>query len=265
MSEAFHIDCLKKEFQRRRLSNPQYSLRAFSKSIGVDIGVLSRTLSGKRSLSVTSADRISRNLKLTPEERSSFLHSIGQEKIKRDLSRVPVPGDIVDDGQFHAVGNDEFRVIADWYHYAIMEMTFIHPKGLSIAQVSRSLGISKFEARTAIERLLSVGLLKKEGRVLKKTRANITTGDKNTTSLALRRHQKQMLQLGSVSLDRDALPERNFNSMTMAIDPAKLVTARVRIEKFVEDLCRHLEGPKRKKVYTLQVGLFPLEKKEVRQ
>jgi len=260
--EAFHIDCLRKEYQRRRLSNPKYSMRAFSKALGVDIGVLSRTLSGKRALSLVSADRISQQLKLSSTERNTFLHSIGQEKLKRDLGQVPAMPEAETDDVVYPVDNDAFRIISDWYHYAILEMTYTHPKGLSAVQISKTLGISKVEARVAVERLLSLGLLRRDGKALKKTKAHITTKDKSQTTLALKRHQKQMLQLGMLSLERDPLPERNFTSMTMAIDPSKLMTAKVRIEKFVEDLCRHLEGPKRKKVYTLQVGLFPLQKKE---
>lgn len=262
--DAFHIDCLSKEFQRRRLANSRYSLRAFSKSLGVDIGVISRTLSGKRGLSVRLADRIAQKLELSAGERRTFLDSAGQAKLHRDLSRIP-HSPALEEECFYRVANDEFRVIADWYHYAILEMTFVSPRGLTATQIARGLGISAAEARAAVDRLLSVGLLHREGRRLTKTKANITTGDKSVSSVALRRHQRQMLQHALVSLDRDPIEDRNSTSMTMAIDPAKLMTARVRIEKFTEELCRHLEGPKRKRVYQLQVSLFPLQRKEVPQ
>lgn len=57
-SEALRI--LAEEFERRRIRNPRYSMRAFAKAIGISQSQLSLILSGKRRISVRQAMKIAK-------------------------------------------------------------------------------------------------------------------------------------------------------------------------------------------------------------
>ncbi len=86
------------------------------------------------------------------------------------------------------------------------------------------------------------------------------TGDRELTTGAHRRHQKQILEKSIASLENTPIAKRNHTSMTMAIDPALLPEAKRRMEKFTQELCDFLESGKRKQVYEMAVNLFPMSK-----
>jgi transcriptional regulator with XRE-family HTH domain len=79
-SQTFYQTHLRAELNRRKSKNPRYSSRAFSKSLGVDNGLLSRLLSGKSLLSLDLADKISKKLKMTNETRRAFILSAIEEQ-----------------------------------------------------------------------------------------------------------------------------------------------------------------------------------------
>ena len=112
----------------------------------------------------------------------------------------------------------------------------------------------------AVERLLEIGLLKKEGAKVVKANGFVTTADPETTAPALKRRQNQILQKSMESLENDSIDIRNHSSITMAIDPAKIPEAKKRIREFGRSLCEYLESGARKEVYEFSLNLFPLSK-----
>lgn len=86
METPFYRSYLRDELSRRCARNPGYSLRAFSRALALDCSTLSRTLSGKRRLSVRVAQRILRKLAMSPEEKSRFIASLLDEIRERDLA-----------------------------------------------------------------------------------------------------------------------------------------------------------------------------------
>ena len=78
--QAFYRTYLKQELERRKTKNARYSLRAFAKSLSIDNGQFSKIISGKVLLSVDLADKISKKLKLSGEERTKYLVSAAEEQ-----------------------------------------------------------------------------------------------------------------------------------------------------------------------------------------
>jgi transcriptional regulator with XRE-family HTH domain len=54
------------EFDRRRTTNPRYSLRSFARSLSVDHSALSQILRGKRRLTARTVHALGRRLRLSP-------------------------------------------------------------------------------------------------------------------------------------------------------------------------------------------------------
>lgn len=71
---------LKAELEKRKNKNSRYSLRAFARLLGVDVGYLSKLNSGKLILSVDLAGKISARLKLNPEQRALLIRSAAEEQ-----------------------------------------------------------------------------------------------------------------------------------------------------------------------------------------
>ncbi len=254
-------DHLREELARRCERNNKYSLRAFARAIEVDAGTLSRILDGKQVPSQKLSQRIVNGLNLNPTQEEAFFTSVAEKQRTRNLQRQnsmiqtykplrPKPKDL---------SIDLYRVIADWYHTAILELTFVSNFDSNPRGIARALGISEAQAKLAVERLLELGLLEKKKGVLRKSNLQLTTDNKSITTSALRKNQRQLLERAIHSLENDPIETRSITSMTMAIDPKHLPVARMMIQEFNRALCSVLEDGKRQQVYNLEVALYPLQ------
>jgi PAS domain-containing protein len=90
--KPFHIELLHNEIQKRKLNNPRYSLRAFSRYLGLGPSTLSRILSHNQDLSLSATKKIIRKLKLSPDDRRLFISSVVEEKKQRALNSLASTG-----------------------------------------------------------------------------------------------------------------------------------------------------------------------------
>lgn len=67
------LNTLNDEFLRRKNQTPFYSLRRFSREIGVSQGTLSEMLNGNRKISPKSAARILKNINMPEEDKKNIL------------------------------------------------------------------------------------------------------------------------------------------------------------------------------------------------
>ena len=80
------------------------------------------------------------------------------------------------DAKYNALEFEYFKVISDWYHYAIIELTLIDGFSSSPMWISERLGITTNQAKSAIERLISLGLLQKKDNMLSPSSKGNTKG-----------------------------------------------------------------------------------------
>jgi uncharacterized protein (TIGR02147 family) len=262
MELPFYRACLQDELARRQRRNPRHGLRAFAKSLEMDAGSLSRVLAGSRPLSLKAASRVLSHLRLTPRRRALFLESIFDEKRTAQLTQVASarwvePEPVVS----RAIAIEHFKIIGNWYHSAILELTFVEGFRPDPVWIGAQLGIAPRLAKNAVERLIEAGLLQWANGRLEKTSRSTLTADRHRTSLHLRRHATQMYRKAIRSFSEVPIEERSSTGNTLAIDPAQLPAARRLIDEFTEELVRLLETGRRRRVYHLGITLFPLQKK----
>jgi len=255
---CYYRDLLRDELDRRTRKNPRYSLRAFARSLEIDATALWRVLTGRRHLTQKSASQLADKLGCDAEGRRMFLASVAREREQEKLKDV--------DGATAAAARDpilnlaaeQFAVIAEWHHYAILELTYVDGCKDDPDWLARTLNITPAEARAALDRLLKIGLLEeKDGRLIK-TQCHIHAVDPKITNDALKLHQRQLLTKAGASLADDDPERRAFTTMILPADPIRLATARRMMEEFAWHLCRHLSDGQRTDVYALNVALFPL-------
>ena len=152
------------------------------------------------------------------------------------------------------------KVLSDWYYTAIIELTLTDNFKSDINWIASQLNVSVIKIKLAVERLLELELLSLEDGVLRKTDNRISTQDKSLTTGALRRRQKQWLEMACDSLENDDISIRSHTSMTMAIDPKLIPEAKKMISEFNRKLCDFLEQGEKTHVYDLGIALFPLQK-----
>ncbi len=154
-----------------------------------------------------------------------------------------------------------YRVLADWYHFAIPELTFVEDFNSDPAWIADELGITVPEAERAIERLLQFDLLRREGGKLVRTQAQLASANQSQTTEAARKTQRAYLEKAIISLEADDIDARSMTTMTMAIDPKRVPLAKKMIREFNQSMCATLERGRRQKVYNLCIALYPLQRR----
>ncbi len=248
---------LQSELVRRCKANPRYSLRAFAKSLRLESSALSKILSGRRSVSPPMLIKLSQNLGMSPTEVAPFKKLLIEKRGKKKHAEVHK--------EFQQLTLDHFQVIADWYHFAILELTTTLNFQGDKRWISRKLGISAIEANAAVERLLRLGYLEIDSQNKWIDRSgDITTVGNEFTAVAFRKLQTQILQGALKAMEEVPMELRDQSAMTMAIDSRLLPEAKKKIKKFRRELCTLLQKSKyRDEVYHLGVSLYPVSNKEV--
>lgn len=257
---------LRDELAERIDRNPRYSLRAFAKALRIGAGTLSQILSGKRLPSYKAAQKLLNHLDLEPNQRDAFLKSLaeahrnrGLKKIGSTFERRAAEAD-QKENRILDLNLDLFKVIGDWYHYAILMITFVEGFKSQPKWIANQLGLSEIQVVNAIQRLKNLEMLIEEDGVLRAWESNWTSSDKHITTPALRRHTQQILEKAIESNFNDPIEARNITAMTMAINPLKLPEAKLRIQNFMNELTAYLEQDNRSHVYEMSICLFPLQK-----
>jgi uncharacterized protein (TIGR02147 family) len=267
MATPFYQTALKRELAKRIERNPRYSLRAFAGALDTDAGTLSQVMSGKRAPSFKLSQQLVSNLGLSPEDKIQFIGSIAEHQKSRGLRRLSPAFRKYEGNEASSttvtkeLSVELFKIISDWYHYAILELACTKNFKSNPAWIASQLNITETEAALAMDRLIELELLERdENGKLKKTDAMLSTGPMEFTTAAHRKRQRQILEKSIDSLDNHPLDSRNHAAVTMGIDPERLPEAKRRIDKFIEEMCGFLEGGSRKQVYEMQISLFPLSK-----
>lgn len=238
---------LQRQFTERCKRNSRYSLRAFANTLELDASSLSQILSGKRNLSKKGIKKICEKLSVSPKELQMF----------GLIEKPNIPH--VD---WFQVSMDTFSAISEWYHYAILELTYVSGFKAEPKWIARKLSITTDEAKAAVERLKRLGLLLEENGSLIKSSKKLTNQALIDTSSAHKELQKQIVSKALLAIDECPQEEKDITSMTMAIDPKNLGQAKLLIQKFRRDLCELLEEGNQEQVYHLGIQLYPVSKKE---
>lgn len=232
-----------------RSKNPAYSLRAFASKLDLNSGTLSSILNGKRKISKKTALRILDRLNLAPDERAEYLAVFSRE----DVSQEPKV-------TYLQISSDQFRVISEWFHFALLSLLLTDDFKPNVAWIARRLGVSVREVRSAIQRLVRLGLLvqNKNGSFSRGSPRYETTDD--LANISVRKSHFETLELARKALEQVPIEFRDFTTVTMAVDPSKISEAKKRIRAFQDSLSDLMESGKRTEVYRLSMELFPLTK-----
>lgn len=239
--ESFRL-WLQSKFTEKCKKNSRYSLRSFAKTLNIEASSLSQILNGKRKLSRASMNKICQRLPVKQRELVHF-----------GLMVAPNAQD-----SFFQMNLDAFAVISDWYHYAILDLTYIDGFKSEPKWIALQLSIGVEEVKIAIERLKRLNLLIEENGSLIKTSRHMTNLSSIDTSSAHRELQRQVIGKALDAVDQCHPQEKDITSMTMAIDERNMDQARALIRTFRRDLCDLLEDGKQTRVYNLGIQLYPI-------
>ena len=207
----FHCDhysnILSEILSERKKINPNYSLRAFARDLGLSSSRVSEIINRKQGLSKDAAKKISKKLNFNKVEDEFFSDLVEAKNARSKSSREDAERRL----EKKQIGKEQqllreqaFRIISDWYHFAILELTMTDGFRSSTIWIAKRLGISVTEATEAVHRLKSLGLMViEEGRFIPTDNALIT-GD-GIPSKSIRHFNQQVLQKSMIAIDRKSV------------------------------------------------------------
>jgi transcriptional regulator with XRE-family HTH domain len=243
------LEVLLKKYEEGRQKNTRWSKRAFAKRLGVSPGALSEIFSQKRSLSLKLRRKMAGKLELSPMEEADFF-SVGLPS-GQDESRI----------DYHILEEDQFRLISDWWYFAILNL--VKTKGFrpSPIWIAKRLGITPKTATEAWERLFRTQHLEWSGKKVVRKYPRIGTSDE-TINLAARKSHLEDLKLAERSLNQVPLQWRDHSSMTLVIDRKDIQKAKEMIRLFQDKFAKEIHKESGDEVYKLSMALLPLSKIE---
>jgi uncharacterized protein (TIGR02147 family) len=213
------VHYLQNELIRRCRDNPNYSLRAFARGLGIDQSLLSKILRGKKSISQKMIFDLSRSLRIPRERQQEFTRDNGLEQKKIQLMQ------------------DQFEFLADWYHMAILELAQLKHFKSDPKWIAATLGITVSEVNIAVDRLLRYEFIKikRNGR-WQIFRPNNNWTNTNATTSARKQYQKQLLDKAASAINQVDYNYRHNTSVTVAVNSKMISEFKALLNKYRDDL-----------------------------
>ncbi len=260
---------LSREYERRSAHNPVYSLRAFARDLSIAPSRLSEVFNKKSGLSRKIAEKLAFTMGLNTYEKEIFCTLVESEharsRVKKNLAKQKLEK-FQSDMKFEDLSLETFRVISDWYHLAIVELTYLKNFKSNIAWISKKLGISQTQTKIAIKRLIKLGLLAydKQGNLQAKNEFNASPD--GIPSEAIKKAHHQMLEKAISAIYTQSVQERDFSVMMLSINKRKLNEAKKWIKEFRRKFCKKIsQSQNRDDLYCLSIQFFNLLTKEIEQ
>jgi len=291
---------LRAELARRCARNAKYSLRSFARQLGVDHSTLSQILRGRRALTPAVIGKLGSRLGLDERRLQAYragareivVYLTGAPRGAGDEAGAlrggrRVPGrrgallggsnasrggagasgggsraarSVSISGEARRLTQDAASVMADWYHFAILELIRLKCFRPDSRWIARVLDIGVDDVNMALQRLLRLGLLEMTARGKWVDRSGPATASlADFTHAAVQRLFEQVRRLEHDAVGRLPSGRAEWSATTLAVNTARLPEAAARLARFRSEMVALLEqDAERNDVYRLDLGLFPV-------
>lgn len=256
-------DILRENLSERMATNPSYSLRAFARDLDVSPQQLSNVINGRKGLSEMMTMKIGNRLGLNHHELNMFVESsrasFSRNKAVRVVAQAKLDQISSEPDSTAYLEMDLFKIISNWYHFALVELIKISPKSKnSISLFSKRLGISENEVSLALSRLERLNLISKENGIFIVNQETMIAGN-GIPSEAVKNFHRQVMNKGLMALQTQNQEERYGSTSLMPIQVKNVKKAKKLIQELrntmVTEVSDHQSG---EEVYALSIQFFRL-------
>lgn len=241
---------LHKVLQERKERNNNYSVRALARDLNISSGKMSDILNKKYIPGLSISNRIIGAL-CSNEEESKIVQQImeNSQKARKEL------------GGAHQLSDEEFSLIADWHHYAILNLMETTNYRDDFSWIAERLNLNQQTVKDSFDIMISLGLVEiKNGKYLR-THKNVTTTH-NIPSRALREANRQVIMQSLNSLVHDPTDIRDITSIVLPINMANLPKAKELAREFRRKIATLLEEGEKTEVYNVCVQIVPVTRRK---
>ncbi len=232
----------------RKEKNSQYSMRSFANQLEINSGILSQILKGKRRISKKQALKFIEALNLSKEQKEEILEPfLIEEKLEENLHKERTLFD-----------HQKFLPENLWKVYAILNLVKVQDFKLSTQYISSRLNLDETETSELLSKIFAQRLLAfNDHGKLERTSEAFATLD-NKSDPFLKEGHRINCKLAASALEQASVKERDFTSVTLAVNPDKIEQGKCAIRQFQKELSTLLESGTCKEVYKINIQLYPL-------
>ena len=261
------FDFLRDEFLKRKRRNTTYSVSAYARDLGVSQPFLSRLMNRQRRPTVKVAVQVAAVCDVSNRQTEEWISSIiltsppGAKVPKKMRAFYEKRSKTLKVKPFDCSAS-QFKAISQWYHLAILYLTYNCDFRGDSSWIARRLGITRIEADEAFNRLLELGWLKREGDQFQAIHPVLSVNAKRA-EIANREFHKQMGQKAIEAmgdLSDETFDRQIFSGVTFAIPKTRISEFREKVQSFQKEVLSMLESETYSDVYQLNLQLFPLTK-----
>ncbi len=226
----------------RKAANRSYSASALARDLGISQCMLSQVLNGNRNLSLSQQLRVAEALGFNRPDK----------KKGQDIQIETIQNSI-----------EHEKILKHWYHFAILELIQTRKTRNNSKEIALIFGLSEFEVRTAIERLIEFGYLSVEKYHLIRTKLPFVIEAK-ASSTAMREFHQSRLKAADQELMKFSqadLDARHFGTLFVPSNRANIARAKKLIAQCQKKIVQVLMTENPDEVFQLSLQLFSAETK----
>lgn len=257
-----YLRILKNELEQRKLKNKRYSLRAFSKFLGLNHATLSQVMSKQKGLSLKMAIKITQRLGLDSVEKNKFLTSVTKCFSRSPLRRHEAEEKLKTLSKHKKVTMtkyDEIPTINHWSHVAVFE-TVLTAKANTISDIAKILDLSEVKVAAILHMLQQIGFVSQNEGHYHSLRQTIHTSN-DIPNEALASYHASICTKAADSIHKQSVNIREFQNAIMCVDPKDISEAKQMIREFMQDFYLKFHNEvSTNKIYSFSMNLFKLSR-----
>lgn len=244
-----------------RKRDSRYSLRAFARELKLSPSRLSEILSGKQGLSRNAARSIATQLGYGTKEIDLFCDLVDSQharaKVNRELAKIRLDKR-KSDPEHLLLREDTFKLIADWHHFAILQLTELKGFKSDPQWIANALGVTLLDVTDALRRLERLGMIESHRGRIRATQSTTRTTD-DVPSEAIRKAHRQILERASLALSTQPVEQREISANIIPMNQKQLEEAKRWLRSFRRRFAQRLAAADEKdRVYCLGIQFFNL-------
>lgn len=242
-----HTAYVRQELEQRQKRRTQYSLRAFARDLEISPSFLCEFLAGRQGVSKARVAWIASKIGLSDEQSEHFWDTVqarfAQSTSVRNAAAFRA-GQRAKSPDSH-LSLERFHVIADWYHFALLEILGLPNAPRSLKEISRSLGVTITDLEGAIARLTRLELLEAvgegEARTYRPT-TQVTTVGEEVPSGAIQASHQQALRMHADQAAVKNYRDRENLSVSFSVLASEWPSLRKDVQKAVMEVVARYSG-----------------------
>ncbi len=248
-----YTEILREEFNVRRARNASFSLRSYSRYLGLAPTLVADVLADRKKLPRDKAHQVAEKLALKDSTLSEFICSVNRDHI--DLAKI---GAMKIQHDFHLIDEESLsQMFSDIDYHVFLCLTRMKEFRTDHHWISRKMNISKDKVDLMVDKLMRHGFIDVlEGEIVCLIPNYETTNGIHKPDI--RKIHRAYMEIATKKLETVELKDRLYNLQFMHLNKARLPEAKKLIIEFRQKLAELMEGTDSDEVYTMALQLIPM-------